>query len=40
MGSTAKTAFGISDEGEIERWIRVVDSDDEAPLPAPDGPVV
>ena len=40
VGSTAKTAFGISDEGEIERWIRVVDSDDEAPLPAPDGPVV
>jgi hypothetical protein len=40
VGSTAKTAFGISEEGEIERWIRVVDSEDEAPLPPSEGPVV
>ena len=40
VGNTAKTAFGISDEGEIERWIRVVDSDDASPLPPDDGPVV
>lgn len=40
VGNTAKTAFGISDEGEIERWIRVVDSDEASPLPSDDGPVV
>jgi hypothetical protein len=40
VGNTAKTAFGISDDGEIERWIRVVDSDDSGPLPPEDGPVV
>ena len=32
--------LGISDEGEIERWIRVVDLDDASLLPPDDGPVV
>jgi hypothetical protein len=40
VGNTAKTAFGISDDGEIERWIRVVDSDDQPPLAPDEGPVV
>jgi hypothetical protein len=38
VGETAKTAFVIED-GLISRWIRVVDEEDAAPLPA-EGPVV